>query len=65
MQSKCKEQLSGHTFRPKKKQKVGDNSGEKVTINIGLMNIVDDDLKPIWVKNFLLLLRRNLIIIAS
>ena len=48
MQSKCKEKISGHTFRPKKKQKVGDNSDEKVTINIGLMKIVDDDLKPIW-----------------
>ena len=50
MQSKCKEKISGHTFRPKKKQKVGDNSDEKVTINIGLMKIVDDDLKPIWGK---------------
>jgi hypothetical protein len=50
MKSKSKEQISGHTFRPSKKRKVGDNANEMVTINIGLMKFVGDDLKPVWGK---------------
>lgn len=49
-QRKSKEQISGHAFRPKKKRKVGDNKDEMVTINIGMMKMVDDDLKPVWGK---------------
>lgn len=50
MQRKSKEQISGHTFRPKKKQKVNDNSDQNVTINIGLMKIVGNELKAVWGK---------------
>ena len=50
MKSKSKEQISGHTFHPSKKRKVGDNANEMVTINIGLMKFVGDDLKPVWGK---------------
>ena len=52
MKSKNKEQMSGHTFRPSKKRKVGGKAkvNEVVTINIGLMKFVDDDLRPVWGK---------------
>ena len=50
MQCKSKEQSSGHTFCPKKK-KVSDKSDQNVTINIGLMKIVGDELKAVWGKN--------------
>ena len=52
MKSKTKEQMSGHTFRPSKKRKVGGKAevNEVVTINIGLMKFVNDDLKPVWDK---------------
>ena len=44
----CKRQQLGSILRPKKKAKVGQN--ENITINIGLMRLSGNDLKPVWGK---------------
>ena len=48
MACKKKQQRSGSQFRPKKKLKA--THDENVTINIGLMRLASNDLKPIWGK---------------
>ena len=58
MKSKSKQQMSGHTFRQSKKRKVSDKQ-ETVTINIGLMKIVSDDLKPVWGRRLPIVVAKN------
>ena len=48
MTSKKKEQQAGSNFRPRKKAKVSPD--ENVTINVGLMRVAGNDLKPVWGK---------------